>query len=483
MGKTRTNGSTSVLQEVGDSGLGGQKSRHVQHTGWLRDDPLKEWQGQKKFDNIDKMRLYSPIVGAGLAALSQPIKRVKWFYTSDQGDDDPRLDLLNDSMSGLSTPWRQHINEVLTMLPFGFTPFTINYKQEANGRYLWRKFKMLGQDTIYMWLMDEGGGLQGLRQKPHIWKDPIHIERVILFRVNVERNNPEGRSMLRQAWIPYYFAWELQKFEAIGEERGLAGIPVMTMPENASYNLGDEDNPNTDAGWAMQIVRNLRIDEQAGVVKPPGWELELLSTGATRVFNTNQIIQRYESRILMSLLAQSLILGLNNVGTQSKAETDMDLMTLAMEGIADNIADTHTRIAIPRLMALNGLKADGLKLEHSPVSDIGLDVLGQFLTQVGQFINLTPEDEVMIRGMARLPEKSVEEIESVRESLLPTLPELTDEFIARNQPGGAIGAAHYQSDVPDERQRNRYERQWQKQMSEFLQKQKRRVLRKAKELQ
>lgn len=45
------------------------------------------------------------------------------------------------------------------------------------------------------------------------------------------------------------------------------------------------------------MVRRIRRDETEGVVLPHGFELELLSSGGTRQFDTNAIINRYDTRI------------------------------------------------------------------------------------------------------------------------------------------------------------------------------------------
>lgn len=47
---------------------------------------------------------------------------------------------------------------------------------------------------------------------------PIPIEKLLIYRTRMERGNPEGRSLLRPAWIFYYYTKNLQQIEAIGFE-------------------------------------------------------------------------------------------------------------------------------------------------------------------------------------------------------------------------------------------------------------------------
>jgi hypothetical protein len=44
------------------------------------------------------------------------------------------------------------------------------------------------------------------------------------------KGNPEGQSMLRTAYRPWFFKKRLEEFEAIGVERDLAGLPVAKVP-------------------------------------------------------------------------------------------------------------------------------------------------------------------------------------------------------------------------------------------------------------
>ena len=396
------------MSQVGHSGL------DLGHTGFINDDFLREMQGQRKYKNLNEMRLSSPIVGAAMAAIKYPIQNIGWFFTSAEGNDDPRLELLNEAKDGLRQSWGNHIMEALTMLDFGFAPMAIQYKRDG-GRVLWDRFMMLGQDTVMRWVTGSDGDIEALQQYPHIFPAPIPIERVLLCRINVERNNPEGRSILRQGFVPFYYTKQLQKIEAIGYERGLAGLPVITLPPGADP---DESSSTSDAYKAAKIVRNIRHDESAGIVLPSEeWDLSLLSTGINVEMAINTAVQRHEARILMSMLSQFLMLGFTQTGTQAKATIDKDLFNLLVGSIADVISDSHTRQSIPRLMALNGMAADGLMLEHSPPGDKDLTQIAEFMEKAVNIkaLTITPEDEAMLREIAMLPEKTPEEIAMLQE--------------------------------------------------------------------
>ncbi len=449
-------------KQVGASGLD-------QNNGFIKDDFMREMQGRNKYKNLNEMRLNSPIVGAVMTAIKFPIRNIGWFYVSDEGDDDPRLELLNESRDNMTQAWGVHLFEALTMLEFGFCPAAIQYRRD-NGRILWDRFMMMGQDTVMRWNMQDGR-IMGLWQWPHVYQPEVPIDRIVLYRINVERNNPEGRSLLRNAYTSYYYVRNLEPIEAIGKERGMAGIPVIKLPEGADTT--SETTATSDSGKAAKIVRNIRIDEQSGVVLPFGWELDLLNTGVNSELAMNTTIGRHESRILLSMLAQSLILGLNGVGTQAKAETDMELFTIMFDAIADVIAESHTRQAIPRLLELNGMDTKGIRLEHSPPGEIDLAVFADFIQKLGDKITWTASDEVMTREIGRMPAMTVDQIKEIREEETLRKAEAQRQFRQRlgdqgNEPDGdpeqqfavSLPPASVAGNAPDDDERLKQERRW-----------------------
>ena len=77
-----------------------------------------------------------------------------------------------------------------------------------------------------------------------------------------------------------------------------------------------------------KMVRGVRRDENEGLVLPtqydpdtkqPLFDFELMSSGGTRQFDTNSIISRYEQRILMSVLADFILVGHEDTGSYSPA--------------------------------------------------------------------------------------------------------------------------------------------------------------------
>lgn len=67
--------------------------------------------------------------------------------------------------------------------------------------------------------------------------DRIPMSKAMLFRTESVKDNPEGRSILRNAYRSWYFKRRIQEIEAIGIERDLAGLPVIHAPERLRWSL------------------------------------------------------------------------------------------------------------------------------------------------------------------------------------------------------------------------------------------------------
>jgi hypothetical protein len=384
---------TGEVKEIGSTGL-------AEFSGQIREDFLSEMTGKNAYKRFNEMRLNCPVIAAELMAIEQSIRSLE-FYPESEAGEDPRVDFLKYALDNMSHSFNDHLSEALTMLAFGWTIFEIVYEQYGMGEYSglwgWKKFAVRGQGTLQKWEFDDTGGLKAFWQTaaPKYTPIGIPIEKCLLYRTRVEKNNPEGRSILRSSWIPYYYWKNISQIEAIGIERDLAGLPVCKYPQGAT---------DTDIEKAEALVRNVRNDEQAGVTYPEGFEFSLMSSGGSRLFDTDKIINRYENRMLMASLAQFLMLGAEGEGSLALSADQTSFWAMSTNAVADSIAEVIQKFAIPRLLALNGWDANGISFKHTPAGEQDLASLGTFLGQIASLLTWTPQDEKWLRGVAKLPE-------------------------------------------------------------------------------
>jgi hypothetical protein len=396
-----------INKEIGYTGL-------AAWSGQIQEDFLTEWRGAKMIKKVNEMRYNNAVVAALLTSIEQSVRTVSWQFTSDDGEDDERIVFLEEVLNSMQHSWPDHVSEALTMLAFGYSLFEIVYKRDEGGRILIDRLAIRGQDTITQWKLADNGDIEGVVQQgaPRYNLVNIPIDKLLHYRTRIEKNNPEGRSILRAAWIDYYYAKNMNQIEGVGVERDIAGLPVIHLPAGADTN---ESSETSDYSKAAKLVRRLRNDEEAGVVLPSDWVLELLSTGGTRTFDTDKIITRHESRMLMSALAQFLMLGQQSVGSFALSKDQTDLFTMSVNTVADNLCESFSHQAVPKILRMNGMDDTGIHMTHSPAGDIDLMALSDFLQKMAPLLTWTTQDEVWLRQAAKLPEVAPEEIDAIKD--------------------------------------------------------------------
>jgi hypothetical protein len=400
--------------------------------------------GRQALTTFREMSDNDPIVGGILYSFNMLCRQVDWII--EQGDaSEEDVEYLEGCLEDMSHSWADFISEVLSMLPYGWSYHEIVYKRR-NGRQKetsgkssskyddnkigWAKLPIRAQDTLQEWKFNpDTGAVEGFVQlAPPLYKIvTIPLAKALLFRTTSFKNNPEGRSLLRNAYRPWYFKNRIETIEGTGIERDLAGFPVLGIP--AAY-LSDTATPDKKAlvESFRQVGANIRRDKQEYVIWPKAYDeagnelftLELMSAGGTRAFDTSAIIQRYDQRIAMTVLADFILLGHEKVGSFALSSDKTDLFAVALGTILDTIEETINRFAIPRLWEMNGWDpAKAPILRHGDIEDRDLTALGTFLSSLTSMgMTLFPDEDLdkYLRKTAHLPEKSEETIKLQEEA-------------------------------------------------------------------
>lgn len=429
---------SNPFQELGTTGL-------KRAAGILDEEYLPALRGRKAVKVFKEMSDNDPMVGALLFAVEKLLREVSWRV--DAADSTPEAteaaDFLEECMNDMSHTWDDLIAEVLSCLVFGWSWHEIVYKKRVgpwekdpakkskhtDGKIGWRKIPIRSQETLLRWMFDESGGVQAMVQiaPPYYETKVIPINKSLLFRTGLHKGNPEGRSMLRNAYRPWFMKKRLEEFEAIGVERDLAGMPVAKVP--SSYMTAQKGTKESNAYLSFKkMVQNVRRDEHEGLVLPleydpetkqPKFEFELMSSGGARSFDTSAIIQRYEQRILMTALADFILVGHEGTGSYAMHVDKTGIFRSALNSITETIADVFNRHAVPRLFELNAWKLDQLpEIVPNNVDPPNLAELGAFMTQMaGLGMEFFPDADLekFLREIAHLPEMPDQVMEMRRE--------------------------------------------------------------------
>lgn len=374
-----------------------------------------------------------PVVGGILYLSEMLIRNAGWSVKarSEEPADVEAAKFLQECMDDMDTSWADTICEILSMLPYGFSFHELVYKirrgpdetdgkfnsKYTDGRIGWKRMPIRAQSTLHEWEFAEDGDIKAFVQlaPPNYQVISIPLSKGLLFRTKVSRDNPEGRSMLRNAYRPWYFKKHIEEIEGIGIERDLAGLPVLTSPEG--MDLWDTEDPRMVAlkANAEELVRGIRRDSEEGILLPNGWNLELLASGSSRQFDTNAIINRWDNRIAITMLSDLILIGGDKTGSFALADTKQSLLSAALEAQVANIADVFNKHAVPKLFKYNNFPGivEYPEIVPGQVETPALKEIALLLRALGLDISEDMELQNYLRKISSLPEMSKETFEKV----------------------------------------------------------------------
>jgi len=241
---------TGKFAEIGRSGV--KRTR-----GFLQEEFLTQLRGRNGIRVYREMRDNDNIVGASTYALEQTIRSALWWV--QPGGDSPlalkATEFLKQCMGDMEFSWDATLSETLTQFTYGWALQELVYKKRDgdvrdprrhskfnDGKIGWRKMPLRLQSSLWEWEYDEETDQPiGMTQLPAPSYKLITVpfSKAIHFRTRIDGNNPEGRSLLRNAYRSWYIKKTIEEIEAIGVERDLIGLPVITAPEGFDFETAD----------------------------------------------------------------------------------------------------------------------------------------------------------------------------------------------------------------------------------------------------
>ncbi|MBU1621865.1 MAG: hypothetical protein KJ604_20610 [Gammaproteobacteria bacterium] len=393
-------------------------------SGMLSEEYLNALKGIRRFQVFREMG-DDAVIGALLDSMVMPLLAAEMDSTplTEAEPDKKASEFIVSCMDDMNNyQWRQTIMDLLSMLTYGWAISEMIFKkrlgpdanppsQYKDGRIGLKIIDPRGQETLERWKMDDEYNVEQFLQRDPVtgvlrtmkyWK-LIHVT----FRSR--KRSPEGSSPLRSLYRAWYTRKSLEVIEAIGAERDLAGLPVIKLPSGAT---------TTDKDAAETIVRNIRLDEEAGVVLPApppgaehGWELSLLSTAGTKTYDVREIVRDLNKIILMRFFAQFLMLGMEKAGTQALVEGSQDFFSLALKSVQQEILEGLNLQLVPLLMKLNRSSFSGItgmpKIGWASPGKKDVASAADMLAKLVPANVITPEPglEDWIRSMGGLPDR------------------------------------------------------------------------------
>ena len=436
--------------------LGVSTATYSQGFNW--EEYIPALRGRQAIRKYREMRDNDPIIGAVLTAMDMMLRAIDWRI--EAVDDTPQADeakaFVEEVFSDMDHTFEEFISEVLSFLPYGFSVFEVVYKTRqgpeqnakerrsafSDGMVGIRKLASRAQWTIEEIQTDAHGEILGFRQDTLYNGAQVQLpmDKALLFRTASINNEPTGRSVLRNAYLPYHYSTAITTYESIAIERELNGLPVARIP---SEYLGSNASASQQAFRAKieKMVRDVKFNEQGYVVLPSdryqdanGAQVgeykvafELMASNGSRDIDTTKVITRHQQDMARTVLADFLMLGQGERGSFALSKDKSDLFLRSLEGYAQNIAATINRQLMPPLWELNGMNMGLMpKVVPGDVAPVDLEELGGYIESLSRsgFTLFDPETEDHLRAAGGLPETPDEDPDLLGQSLPddPTLP-------------------------------------------------------------
>lgn len=372
------------------------------------------------------------VIGSVLYLAEMLIRGVEWRVepASASEVDKEAAEFLASCMHDMDSSWADTISEILSMLTYGFSFHEIVYKvrrgpdesnakyrsQYSDGRIGWRRLPIRSQTSIEGWEFDEEGDVSAFIQscEPDFTPVSIPMSKGLLFRTRVSKDNPEGKSLLRNAYRSWFFKKHFEEIEGIGIERDLAGFPVLTAPEGMDLWNSEDPTMVKLLADAEALVSSIRRDSEEGIILPFGWKLDLLTSGSSRQIDIGSTIERYDNRIAITLLSDIILLG-SKSGSFALAETKQSLLAASLQSQLSNIADVFNAKAVPALFKLNNFVGlSGLpKIAPTKIQTPTMSELALMLRAMG--LNISGDQELLrhLRHVLSFPDMDDETFNNV----------------------------------------------------------------------
>lgn len=333
-----------------------------------------------------------------------------------------------------------HIEEALTMMPYGFAPCEIITKQRDgvesnfNDKY-WgiKKIPLRDQMTVFGWNYTPDQDLATMRQMSYQGTADIPYWKLLHYRTTSVLNRPMGRPMMLNAYRVWRLKNKIQDAEAIGIERDLCGLPMFKIPKailQAARERKPDGSPTDEAAEALEWIANankavsdMRFNRSGGLVLPsdtffeetadatasgagdrtPMFDFKIVTTAGQRSIDTRTAARDYDRAMARVAMMQFLHLGDRSTGSYAMSDDQSSMAVRSLMHMAMKIADEFSKKTIGLLWMINAFDPRYKpRLRASEISKDSLQQVAAVLGSLGKAGGFWESDADMRIGIAKL---------------------------------------------------------------------------------
>jgi len=359
--------------------------------------------GSKNFSEMSKS---DGTVGGLLAAYKNLILSCNWTLAEipDITPEEQKVsDVLHDWFFTTNN-FEPFLTAALRMLESGFTCFNKFYTKydRENSFYMMPVLLERVQKSIYRIDYERNLIEQITTQRS---TTEISFEDLVFFTFRQEGNDLRGVSLLRQAYYDYIDKKEVKGIAKKGIVREMLGMPVGKVPPNVK-----SDTPEYEmfASLLDTVSSRAFADTDDAIILPNNYELELLR-GDFKITDIKEHLGYYDSQILLSVLAQFLLLGQQGKGGSFSLGSDQsDFFLDGLQFIINYIQGQFNKYVLQPTVKANFENVDvekfklvGLNLNKKASAEFA-NILSTLISS--GVVVVQDSDQKLIREMYGLPE-------------------------------------------------------------------------------
>lgn len=362
-------------------------------------------------------------------------------------------EFIRSCMGDMGVPWATFITEALTIMIYGFSlhekvykyregPFGKTPSKYNDGKLGWKHLPSISQDSVYKWhftnntkkiarveqdlrfhstntLYYDSNNGSVVEDKKKAQRPTIKYSRLLHFKHNPTKGNPEGSSPLSGCYVDYQYLTTISEMEAIGFSRDCRGIPLIGLPP-AYMSDNATDSEKAVYKWARDTIDNLYDNASKGMVFPreisretntDKFEFKLVGvsgSSGSKAFDAEKMITRYENKILMTFLADVLKMGQDSHGSFAMSDNKTSMLEAGIKSLLSEVLDEINRNLVRETLIINGWGNSNEELPEICLDDLeeyDLEVLGSFLQRVISVGALEVDEELSewLRDVLKAP--------------------------------------------------------------------------------
>lgn len=368
-------------------------------------------------------------IGAGVGLTQNLINKLDYHLKCDDDCTDQQKRLvkkLNTSLDNLvGMDKTQFLNYVLSMLPYGHSMFEIVMEKDGND-FVFETFSPIHPINVKKYVYsrnqlekleltsadNDGQLIQNTAQQ-----EDLNGEKVLMFKLNADLDNPLGRSVLSRCYMPYKKLEIVGEYELIGIAKNLSGVLKVKAP--AEYINDYLNNPASEnAAYMEDLISQAELlhggKSCVGVVASDTnqngvslFDISTIGNSDGNDMDTNAIIKRLEASILTTLYTDILLLGQGGSGSFALSDSKTTLLTLVIESILKAISRGFEH-AVKVAHQLNNVPQKGkVYLEFEGIEALDFDAYTRGMQRLVDAGILSPDDklEKTVRERAKLGER------------------------------------------------------------------------------